>query len=201
MQRLGRESMNARLEYHDAGQDLHQEDCRLKYAAAVGAGSVVCRMQMVEEEVDVAPNLRAETSEVLLPDGGAQSQMERELEGARLKYARQQLWEEGYSSAGGESDGYEGCAGEMPSTRTDSCNSVRNRSAEMDGAAGGCGHSGMLWFCGRFHTEYDLGSEGKAGSGGGGLQGKPEGRCVIGARLGFETAAPSTREAGSSRWT
>ena len=50
-----------------------------------GADSAVCRMQMVEGEVGEVPDLLAETAEVLPRDGRVQ---ERELEEARLKYAR-----------------------------------------------------------------------------------------------------------------
>ena len=62
----------------------------MRIDAAMGAGSVVCMMQMVEEEVGGASDLHVETSEVLPPDGGAQQQLERELEEARLKCAGEQ---------------------------------------------------------------------------------------------------------------
>ena len=52
----------------------------MRIDAAVWAGSVVCRMPMVQEEVNVMPNLCAETSGVLPPDGGVQQQLKRELE-------------------------------------------------------------------------------------------------------------------------
>ena len=112
----------------DVDHDKPNGDMRID--AAVGAGFVVCRMQMVEEEVGGASDLRVETSQTsgaLPPGGGAQQQLERELEKARLACAWQQLWEEGYSSEGGESDGCEGGADEMPSARASSCNGERQQ--------------------------------------------------------------------------
>ena len=49
--------------------DHGKPDSDMRIDAAVGAGSVVCRMQMEEEGVGAAPDLRAETTEVLPPRG------------------------------------------------------------------------------------------------------------------------------------
>ena len=60
----------------------------MRMDAAMEAGSMVCRMQAVEE-IDEVPDLRAGTAGVLPPDGGVQQRLEAELESARLAHARQ----------------------------------------------------------------------------------------------------------------
>ena len=66
--------------------DHGKPDSDMCMDAAMGADPVVCRMQMVEDEVSVVPDPWAETTGVLPPDGGVQ-QLEGELEEARLKHS------------------------------------------------------------------------------------------------------------------
>ena len=66
--------------------------------AADGAESVLGRMQAVEEVIDEEADLQGFVGAgVLPPDGGVQ-RLEKELESARLKYARQMLREPGSGS-------------------------------------------------------------------------------------------------------
>ena len=61
----------------------------MRVGAAGGAESVVGRMQVVEEAIDSAADLRGGTAAGVLPtDGRVQRQLEKELEYARLEYAR-----------------------------------------------------------------------------------------------------------------
>ena len=56
---------------------------------------MVGRMQVVEVAIDGAADLREATGAGVLPaDGRVQRQLEQELGCARLKYARQVLWED-----------------------------------------------------------------------------------------------------------
>ena len=82
------------------------------------AGSVVGGLQVVEKAIDGAANLRGATGTGALPTDG-RVQLGEELEDVR-HYARQALWEEGYSSDGAgeifrwDSEGYEGSLEEFP---------------------------------------------------------------------------------------
>ena len=93
---------------------------------------MVGRMQVVEEAIDKAADLPGSAG-VLPPDGGVQQRLERELESARLEYARQMLREEDYSSEGAGSDGYEGGVEESFSARADGGFDRVAISAECDG--------------------------------------------------------------------
>ena len=67
--------------------------------AADGAESTVGRMQVVEEAIDGAADLREATGAGVLPmDGRVQRQLEQKLGCVRLEYARQVLWGDDYSS-------------------------------------------------------------------------------------------------------
>ena len=102
--------------------------------AAGGAESVVGGMQTVEEAIDGEVGFRGSAGAgVLPPDGGVQQRLEKELESARLEYARQMLWEEEYSSEGAGSDGYEGCVEESFSARADGGFDRIAASAEFEG--------------------------------------------------------------------
>ena len=70
---------------------------------------------------------------VLPPDGGVQQRLERELESARLQYARQYARQGDYSSERAGSDGYEGCMEETFSARVDGGFDQVATSAEHEG--------------------------------------------------------------------
>ena len=102
--------------------------------AAEGAESVVGGMQAVEEAIDEEADFQGSAGAGVLPsDGGVQQRLEKELESARLEYARQILWEEEYSSEGAGSDGYEGGVLESFSVRADGGFDRIDASAEFEG--------------------------------------------------------------------
>ena len=105
------------LESRSNVDDRTESTDDVRMDAADGADSVVGRMQAVEEVLDEVDRQGSADAGVLPPDGGVQQRLERELESARLEYARQMLWEEEYSSEGAGSDGYKGCVEQSFSAR------------------------------------------------------------------------------------
>ena len=122
------------LESRSDVDDRTESTDDMRMGAADGAESVVGRMQAVEEVIDEEADYQGSAgAEVLPPDGGVQQRLEKELESARLGYARQMLREEEYSSEGAGSDGYEGCVEESFSARADGGFDRIAASAEFEG--------------------------------------------------------------------